>query len=225
MRCCSCGRKSLPIPGARVPAWPCRLLRPADLRGRTAAARTPRPARFRCRIPVCSSPPRACETGFAVRFRATRLSVAVSSTATATMSPASSVSVTWPPPMPSLRRTFSPRGEYTTSGRPQAFCTTPTSRIQMPCAKPVPMALTMASLAAKRIARKRSVRRVLASCARSAGISRRSTKWSPYLSNTFLTRAASSTSTPMPKIIGALPPSAPSCHAPPLRGRQKSRAR
>ena len=70
-----------------------------------------------------------------VRTRALR-GAALSSTATATMSPASSVSVTCPAPMPSLRRTFSPRGEYTTSGRPQEFCTTPTSRIQMPCANP-----------------------------------------------------------------------------------------
>ena len=36
---------------------------------------------------------------------------AVSSTATATIRPASSVSVTCPPPMPSLRRIFSPRAE------------------------------------------------------------------------------------------------------------------
>ena len=35
----------------------------------------------------------------------------------------------------------SPRSENTTSGLPQAFCTTPTSRIHMPCAKPVPMRL------------------------------------------------------------------------------------
>ena len=75
------------------------------------------------------------------------------STATATTRPASSVSVTWPSPMPRRRRTASPRSEYTTSGLPIGFCTHPTSRIHTPCAKPVPIALTIASLAAKRIAR------------------------------------------------------------------------
>ena len=44
------------------------------------------------------------------------------------------------------------------SGLPHAFDTTPLSRIHMPCAKPVPIALTIASFAAKRIARKRTGR-------------------------------------------------------------------
>src|SRR5882724_8805729 len=93
-------------------------------------------------------------------------------TATATTRPASSVSVTCPSPTPRPRRSFSPRSENTTSGFPQEFCTTPTSRIHTPCAKPVPIALTMASLAAKRMAMKRAGRWVRASCSRSCGISR-----------------------------------------------------
>ncbi len=50
---------------------------------------------------------------FALAFALALLALAlpVSSTATATIRPASSVSVTCPFPMPSLRRTFSPRGE------------------------------------------------------------------------------------------------------------------
>src|SRR6202043_2336671 len=81
-------------------------------------------------------------------------------TATATTRPASSVKVTWPSPMPRPSRTLAPRAEYTTSGLPQEFCTTPTSRIHTPCAKPVPIPLTMASLAAKRMAMNRAGRMI-----------------------------------------------------------------
>src|SRR6185436_12683715 len=131
---------------------------------------------------------------------------ALMSTATATISPASSVRVTCPSPTPSWRRTRSPRSENTTSGLPHSFCTTPTSRIHTPCANPVPIALTMASFAAKRIAMNRSGRRVLASCAISCGMSRCRVKRSPKRSSDLLMRAASSTSTPMPKIMRATPP-------------------
>jgi len=50
-----------------------------------------------------------------------------------------------PSPMPSPCRLARPRSENTTSGFAHEFCTTPTSRIQTPWAKPVPMALTIAS--------------------------------------------------------------------------------
>src|SRR3984957_2752393 len=120
------------------------------------------------------------------------------STATATTRPASSVKVTWPSPMPSPSRTLAPRAEYTTSGLPQEFCTTPTSRIQMPCAKPVPMPLTMASLAAKRMAMNRTGRAVRSNCTRSSGISRCDRKRSPCFSYTRSTRSTLSTSIPMP---------------------------
>ena len=224
MRCCSCGRKSLPeswrafacmaLPtsSSESPSSP-KSRRPNSTSGTVSMSKTsvfigaPSPG-------ASPWPSLWLRLRLALRFGF----AAASSTATATMSPASSVSVTWPSPIPNWRRTFSPRGEYATSGLPQAFCTTPTSRIQMPCAKPVPMALTMASLAAKRMAMNRSGRFVRPSCARSAGMSSRSMKWSPNLARTFLMRAASSTSTPMPKIIGAHPASAPSCRAPPLRG-------
>src|SRR5207248_1725694 len=115
------------------------------------------------------------------------------STATATTSPASSVSVTCASPIPSARRTRSPRAENTTSGLPQEFCTTPTSRIHIPCEKPVPIALTIASLAAKRIATKRSRRWVRASCACSSGMSRCSRKRVPKRSSVRAMRPLSRT--------------------------------
>ena len=214
-----------PIPGARAPAWPCRLRRRTGLRARTGAGRTPRRERFRCRIPGCSSTrlssPSPSRFGFAFAFAFfVRLGRGASSTATATMSPASSVSVTCPSPMPSLRRTFSPRGEYATSGLPQAFCT------HADVADPDAVRETRAhglddgflggeahgeeslgTLRSRRAARARPA------------CSRRSTNARRTVASTFLMRAASSTSTPMPKIIGALRSSAPSCRARPLRGR------
>ncbi len=101
------------------------------------------------------------------------------STATATTRPASSVSVTWPSPAPSVSRSARPRSDQMTSGRPQAFGAMPTSRIQMPCANPVPSALTIASLAAKRIARNRTGRLYARNAASSSGSSSRRTKCSP----------------------------------------------
>src|ERR1022692_562031 len=77
----------------------------------------------------------------------------------------------------------------------------PTSRIQTPWAKPVPIALTIASFAAKRMARNRAGRAVRSSCSRSSGISKWSTKRVPCLSCTRSIRSAFSTSMPIPKII------------------------
>src|SRR5215469_12111571 len=161
-------------------------------------------------------PPAEVDVGYGLDIEYQRAHTALISTATATTRPRSSVSVTCPSPMPSERRTRSPRSENTTSGLPHAFCTTPTSRIHMPCAKPVPIALTIASLAAKRMARKRSGRAVSASCACSSGISRCSTKRVPKRSSVCVMRAASSTSTPMPKITRAPHSSASSSRALPL---------
>ena len=124
--------------------------------------------------------------------------------ATATTSPASSVSVTCPSPMPRSSRTRAPRSEYTTSGRPQEFCTMPTSRIHTPWANPVPMPLTIASLAANRIARNRTGRAVRPSWARSSGIRRWARNRSPCLLNTCSIRSTFNTSIPIPKIIATL---------------------
>ena len=66
--------------------------------------------------------------------------------------------------------------EKITSGLPQAFALKPKSRIQTPWRKPVPSAFEIASLAANRIARKRTARRSGSKSARSSGMSRRSTK-------------------------------------------------
>src|ERR1700723_3132852 len=77
----------------------------------------------------------------------------------------------------------------------------PTSRIHTPCANPVPMPLTMASLAAKRIARKRTGRAVRSSCARSAGNNKWRTNRSPCFLNTRSIRSTCKTSMPMPKIM------------------------
>src|SRR4029077_12285341 len=103
-------------------------------------------------------------------------------TATAPTRPASSVSVTWPSPIPKPSRTLAPRSENTTSGLPQEFCTTPTSRIHTPWANPVPMPLTIASFAAKRMAMNRTGRAVRSNCTRSSGISRCERKRSPCFS-------------------------------------------
>src|SRR3984885_3799126 len=120
--------------------------------------------------------------GLDVEYQGVHADTRRMSTATATTRPASSVNVTCPSPMPRPSRTLAPRAEYTTSGLPQEFCTTPTSRIQTPCAKPVPMPLTMASLAAKRMAMNRTGRAVRSNCNRSSGISRCDRKRSPCFS-------------------------------------------
>src|SRR5512143_566405 len=77
----------------------------------------------------------------------------------------------------------------------------PTSRIQIPCAKPVPSALTIASFAAKRMARNRTGLLYPRKPASSSGISSRRTKCSPCRSYTACTRSSWTTSVPMPKII------------------------
>src|ERR1700719_1923801 len=139
--------------------------------------------------------------GFNIEHQSVQVTARRMRIATATTRPASSVKVTCPSPMPSPSRTLAPRSEYTTSGLPQEFCTMPTSRIHTPCEKPVPMPLTMASLAANRMARNRTGRAVRSSCARSSGSSKCLMKRSPCFWYTRSTRSTCSTSMPMPKIM------------------------
>src|SRR6267154_2552594 len=79
-------------------------------------------------------------------------------TAIATTKPSSSVSDRCPAPMPNCSHRALPRSDQMISGLPQALGTKPESRIHMPCEKPVPIAFTMASLAAKRIDKNRAGR-------------------------------------------------------------------
>src|SRR5579872_5509072 len=93
-----------------------------------------------------------------------------SATAMATTRPASSVRLTWAPATPKRSQTLRPRSEKITQGLPRWSGTKPVSRTHMPKRKPVPSALTMASLAEKCMARKRTGLRLRPNHASSSGI-------------------------------------------------------